>query len=446
MTNRYFCTVFVTLLACGTTDKAGFDREVFATAEGEARVCAPGPTVAGIDVSEFQGTVNWDAVRNSGRVFGIARVSDSLVAIDPTFSRNWSEMKRLGMVRGAYQLFRASQSAREQARVMINAVGRLGPNDLPAVLDIEVRSDRTDSEIIAAMRTWLDLVEQGTGKRPIIYTADFFWSTLSGASEFSRYPLWVANFGVSCPFVPGSWTNWRIWQTSETGRVSGISGNVDLDVFNGTEAQLRAFAAGGTVSEPGGAGGNGGGAPPVNNIPLESLNVTVFRDLFGIEGPNRDQFRVRGSDRVVSMQFSVDGFVLSNPTLDANGEFVLRTSLSLTAEQRRFVAVGFDSQGRAIARGLALFDATDTSGVQIRQVGGANFEISVERVTSEVRAIEVRVDGTLLTDALTGMTRSSRLAVQASLLLAEERTFKISTFDANGNLRGTITRVSTLVF
>jgi lysozyme len=92
----------------------------------------------------------------------------------------------------------------------------------------------------AHVKTWLARIEAKTGRRPIVYTAAFMSATIG--TGFSAYPLWVANYGATCPSMPSGWTKWQFWQTSESGTVSGIPVKTDLDVFNGTLADLQAFA------------------------------------------------------------------------------------------------------------------------------------------------------------------------------------------------------------
>ncbi len=210
-----------------------------------------------------------------------------------------------------------------------------------------------------------------------------------------------------------------MWQTAESGRVAGIPGDTDLDVFNGTVADLRAFAGAGSASLP--------------------LEVRVTRDASGVQ-----TFTARGDSSVKTAAFRVDGFALAAPSQDASGTFVLRTSLTSNVEQRRFEASGFTSTGALVARGIALFDATDAPGVQIRQVGAATYEISLDRAPAAVAAIEVRADGFLLRDSVTGSTRSTRLAVRSPFTLLGTRTFRLSTFNADGTLRGTLERTFSL--
>ncbi len=212
------------------------------TDEELVRQCATGETVKGIDVSKWQGTIDWTKVPSSGSVFAFSRVSDGVSSNDSKFSRNWEGSKAAGLVRGAYQYFRASKDATEQANKMVSAVGVLGDGDLPAVLDIEEADGQSPSTVLAKIRTWLQVVEAGTQKTPIIYTASYFWETLNAETEFAKYPLWVANYGATCPKMPPGFSGWSFWQYSASGSISGIGGNVDLNVFNGSRASLEALA------------------------------------------------------------------------------------------------------------------------------------------------------------------------------------------------------------
>lgn len=224
--------------ACGG-DEPHHDNLGFS--EQGAVLCPDGPTVKGIDVSYYQGNVDWKAVKESGRVFAFARVNHGSF-IDPDFQKNWAGMKNAGILRGPYQYFDPGGNAVAQAQIMVDEVGELGPGDLPAVLDIEETDGVGAATIADKMQKWLDIVEQGTKKRPIIYTGRYFWSSYVHSGAFDEYPLWIANWYTDCPDIPNAWNEWYFWQHSATGSVPGISGDVDLDRFNGTLADLEAFA------------------------------------------------------------------------------------------------------------------------------------------------------------------------------------------------------------
>jgi len=226
------------LAACGPGgDSAGQPRgNAFWRTDAVTTVCGS-TSVKGIDVSSWQGSsINWSSVAGSGLKFAIARISDGTGYPDSDFARNWAGIKSAGMIRGAYQYFEPGQSATAQANMVVSAVGKLGAGDLPVTLDVE-KATPTASEL----QTWLDIVEAGTGKKPIIYTSWGLWNGwLSGG--FESYPLWAANYGVSCPGLANHWTSWKFWQYADNTAVPGIGGSVDGDYWNGTLAQLQDFA------------------------------------------------------------------------------------------------------------------------------------------------------------------------------------------------------------
>jgi lysozyme len=207
------------------------------------RVCAAGPTVKGVDVSYYQGVVNWTKVKQSGRVFAIARVSDGLSVVDTQFANNWTGMKQAGLVRGVYQFFRPARDPIAQADLLlqkVQAAGGFQPGDLPPVLDVETVDGVATATLRQRMQQWLDRVEQAVGRKPMIYTAAFMSDAVG--TGFSKYPLWVANYGATCPTMPAGWSEWKFWQSSSTGSVPGISGDVDVNDFNGTLGALQSFA------------------------------------------------------------------------------------------------------------------------------------------------------------------------------------------------------------
>ena len=203
-------------------------------------VCAGDTILQGIDVSVYQGTINWTDVKNAGIVFAYARVNDGSF-LDTTFSSNWAGMKTAGIIRGAYSYFEPAQDPTTQANDFLNALGTLQPGDLPPMLDLEITGGESAGTIITNVNTWMRIVQAATGRIPIIYTAPGFWNASVGSTNFSLYPLWAVNWSVTCPTLAEGWTSWVIWQYSDSGTVSGISGSVDLDEFNGSMSDILIF-------------------------------------------------------------------------------------------------------------------------------------------------------------------------------------------------------------
>jgi lysozyme len=237
-------------------------------------VCATGSVVKGVDVSVYQGAVNWTDVKAAGMDFAIARISDGS-DLDTEFASNWSGMATAGLVRGAYQFFEPGEDPTAQATIVINAVGMLKDGDLPVTADMEVTGGQSAATIAGNLQTWANAVKTGTGKTPMIYTAEGFWNASVNSSAFTADPLWVANWGVACPGLPNGWTGWAFWQDSDTGAVSGISGNVDTDEYNGTLAELQAFAGGAAPSSDAGATGCYGATFVSQSWPLATTTMMM---------------------------------------------------------------------------------------------------------------------------------------------------------------------------
>ncbi len=221
------------------------------------RVCPDGETVKGIDVSHWQGTVDWDRVAAAGVRFAFIRASDGVGTLDRQFERNWRETKRVGIYRGAYQFFRPNQDPIAQADVLLNRLGweaQIG--DLPPVLDVEVNGGLSAGQVASRVRQWLDRVEAALGVRPIIYASPGLWDSLVASDDFGDYSLWVAHYGTTCPRMPMGWSSWYFHQYSDTGRVSGITGNVDMNRFNGDISDLEDVLIGDPVCGDGRCNGD----------------------------------------------------------------------------------------------------------------------------------------------------------------------------------------------
>jgi lysozyme len=195
------------------------------------------PLLEGIDVSRYQGEIDWRRVKQSGVVFAFIRVSDGSDTIDERFADNFRAAGKAGLRRGAYQFFRAGEDALAQANLIVDTVRKLGRADLPLVVDVESDDWATDPALQNALLMWLERVEKRTRRRPIIYTSPAMGTRLG--ARFAAWPLWIAHYDVDAPRLPDGWTRWSFWQHSATGRVAGIVGNVDLDRFAGTRAELR---------------------------------------------------------------------------------------------------------------------------------------------------------------------------------------------------------------
>ncbi|MFY9820321.1 MAG: glycoside hydrolase family 25 protein [Thermoanaerobaculia bacterium] len=196
--------------------------------------------VQGIDVSHYQGTVDWQQVRAAGIRFAFAKATEGVTLADPEFAANWAGMKAAGLLRGAYHFFEPTDDAGQQAELFLSTV-QFESGDLPPVLDVETAA-ATSAELWQGVQTWLDQVESATGMQPILYLSSAFADENDAPASLAAYPLWLAQYDVEQPTPPAGWTTCLLWQYSESGTVAGVSGPVDLDELNGPLAGLSALA------------------------------------------------------------------------------------------------------------------------------------------------------------------------------------------------------------
>ncbi len=230
---------------------------------------------SGIDVSRWQhgASLNWERVEEDGVTFAFIKATEGSYYTNDYFAGDWAATRRVGIYRGAYHFARPSVgSARRQARYFVRKAGTFaGRGVLPPVLDLEDDGNLGDAALRRWTRVWLRTTQELTGRTPIIYTGPYFWrSELGDSTDFRRFPLWIAHYGTTRPDVPGGWNRWTFWQKSQTGRIDGISGAVDINRFNGTRAQLATLAqAADAVDGDTGDGGTepGTGTSPDGTVP-----------------------------------------------------------------------------------------------------------------------------------------------------------------------------------
>lgn len=214
-----------------------------AIAEASYSICPAVSVLEGVDVSHYNGTVDWKKVRASGRTFAYAEATESTEFVDPTFAQNHAAIKAAGLVGGAYHRFHSNVDPIAQANHFISVIGALQPGDLPPVLDLETTDGQSPATIVANATTWMAHVKSATSRTPILYISPSIISTLNlSGSDLLNYPVWIPNWGVSCPDLGGGWQKWTLWQYTDSGAVTGVTGQVDLNRFNGTLAELKSLA------------------------------------------------------------------------------------------------------------------------------------------------------------------------------------------------------------
>lgn len=225
----------------------------------------------GIDVSHYQGTVDWNAVAAAGNSFAFTKATESSTITDQYFAKNWPAMKSAGLLRGAYHFFRTGVDPSAQAKLFLSVV-KPSAGDLPAVLDIEVAGSASNSAIISGISVWLDTVAQAIGRPPIIYTSPGFWNAHMN-NQFGSYPLWIAHYtSAANPTIPNGWKTYTFWQYTQSGQVNGVSGSVDRNRFNGDLAALQGLVIGGTAPAT-----SSGGATPGTQTPSSTGGAATPR-------------------------------------------------------------------------------------------------------------------------------------------------------------------------
>jgi len=200
--------------------------------------------IKGIDVSHWQGDINWNSVASAGYKFAFCKATQGVGYTDPKFTTNMNNGKSAGLLIGAYHFAtpftNGVNDACDEADYFIQVAGNyLKSGWLRPVLDLEQKpSDVSWSTLSTWADTWMTRVKSKTSVEPILYVNSYYANNLD--SSLTKYHLWIAHYGVSSPNT-GKWSSWDFWQYSSEGSVPGISGNVDLDVFNGDLNRLNSF-------------------------------------------------------------------------------------------------------------------------------------------------------------------------------------------------------------
>ncbi|MFI1965426.1 GH25 family lysozyme [Streptomyces pathocidini] len=225
------------------------------------RSASTGPE--GIDLSNFQRTVPWQALQDRGVKFAYAKSSEGSSYTDPMFQEHVDNAKKYGMLAGAYHFPNlwdgASPAAQADYFLQVSGGWKDDGTTLPGVLDLENVDgkpfcyNKSPEQMVAWIREFTDTYREKTGRDAVIYTRTNWWSQCTGNSaEFTDNPLWLSNWAATPGTMPAGWDEQAIWQYA--GGAPGASDpvdRIDKNVFNGTEEQLKSFAAGEVPGGPG---------------------------------------------------------------------------------------------------------------------------------------------------------------------------------------------------
>ena len=203
-------------------------------------ICMPsGYQVHGIDVSHYQGDINWKMLEQTRQGqfpihFIFMKATEGGDYSDDRFTANFDSARAHGFIRGAYHFYNPKTDANKQADFFIQSV-KLEPGDLPPVLDIE-KKGKDMKKLQSDLKLWLRKVENHYGVKPIIYASYKFKTRYLNDSVFNTYPYWIAHYYVDSVRYEG---DWKFWQHTDVGTLPGIEEKVDLNVFNGSSTDLQ---------------------------------------------------------------------------------------------------------------------------------------------------------------------------------------------------------------
>jgi lysozyme len=190
----------------------------------------------GVDLSHWQGEVDFAKLASAGIKFCFLKFTEGTNHIDDRGLEYLHGARAHGMPAGAYHYFLPKYDPIEQAEHFVLTMSRhegyAGELILPPVIDVEVKASSVVLQ--KTIMQFLEYVEDARGITPILYTSPGFWRSYVGKwDEVVRFPLWVAHYGTTYPSQFYPWASWKFWQFTSAGRVPGVVGNVDLNLFPG---------------------------------------------------------------------------------------------------------------------------------------------------------------------------------------------------------------------
>jgi lysozyme len=195
--------------------------------------------IFGIDVSQYQGNIDFSELEASKELFElkfvIVRATAGASKVDYKFKRNWSKLLETQYFQGAYHYYRPDENSTEQAENFIETV-KLQKGQLPPILDIEAMpKGQSMKKLKEGLQNWLNLVENHYGIKPIIYTGEKYYDSFL-KDDFPDYQFWIANYN---PWKENLNSDYLMWQFSEKGKMIGIDYLVDINVFNGNVNDMK---------------------------------------------------------------------------------------------------------------------------------------------------------------------------------------------------------------
>lgn len=194
--------------------------------------------IRGIDVSAHTGKIDWDRVKNQNVSFVFVKASEGATLPDKNFQKNFDGAKKVGIPVSAYHFFNFNRDGVRQADNFLRRVN-LKKFDLPPVVDVEEwgnRIRRPRKEIIADLKEFVAIVERRAGKKLLIYTNEDTYKFYI-KENFPDNDIWICSFDHK----PDIGRPWTFWQYSHTGKLLGVHGKVDFNVFHGTSLEWKQY-------------------------------------------------------------------------------------------------------------------------------------------------------------------------------------------------------------
>ena len=349
------------------------------TAPASAAYTPPG--LSGPDVASYQhpkgASIDWVKVRQDGRRWGFVKATEGITYKNPYFADDWRAISAAGLYRGTYHYARpttATGNAEAQAREFANTIGsQQVPGTLPPILDLEDAGGLAPAALISWTTRFLTTLASETGRVPMLYTYPSFWKNqMANSTEFTQYPLWIANYGATNP-PTFAWGHWTFWQYTSSGTVDGIQtpGATDISVFNGTALDLAALAIAGTWGPAKTTASDSGNQGGLSRAPVNSryvaLPATRFADTRSGQGGTSGPVKGTATFQLpATVPVNATGVVLDVTAVDPRGTGWLRVSPSGTAPTT--TALNF-VKGHGYT-GLVVTAADATGRIDITTYGG----------------------------------------------------------------------------
>ncbi len=182
-------------------------------------------SIEGIDVSHYQGRINWDAVAGSGGIaYVYMKATEGATLVDDTYEYNLKEARRVGLKVGSYHFYRPNTDWKQQLK-NLTAVVKPEEQDLLPIIDIEQRGRGSREHFIKNLKAFIAQVTKVYGRKPLLYTFQNFYNKhLVG--EFEDYPWMIARYREDEPTLNDG-KDYVIWQYTSSGRIPGVNGDVD---------------------------------------------------------------------------------------------------------------------------------------------------------------------------------------------------------------------------